>query len=128
MMGRHETHASPAQQRIANLMPLGGLADAAVRRGSAWQRLSSKKTRHSQAHSRSLRAGTARAGQVWQSIWHGRVASGKNWAGRGQNVWNWRPSRRARRQRRSEAEGCYLTGLMSAWQCDGPRRRFASEC
>jgi hypothetical protein len=26
LMGRHETHASPAQQRIANLMPLGGLA------------------------------------------------------------------------------------------------------
>jgi protein-L-isoaspartate(D-aspartate) O-methyltransferase len=26
LMGRHETQASPAQQRIANLMPLGGLA------------------------------------------------------------------------------------------------------
>jgi len=26
LMGRHETHASPAQQRIANLIPLGGLA------------------------------------------------------------------------------------------------------
>jgi protein-L-isoaspartate(D-aspartate) O-methyltransferase len=26
MMGRHETRASPAQQQIANLMPLGGLA------------------------------------------------------------------------------------------------------
>lgn len=26
MMGRHEAHASPAQQRIASLMPLGGLA------------------------------------------------------------------------------------------------------
>lgn len=26
LMGRHEAHASPAQQRIANLMPLGGLA------------------------------------------------------------------------------------------------------
>lgn len=26
LMGRHETYASPAQQRIANLMPLGGLA------------------------------------------------------------------------------------------------------
>ncbi len=25
MMGRHEAHASPSQQRIANLMPLGGL-------------------------------------------------------------------------------------------------------
>ena len=25
-MGRHEAYASPAQQRIANLMPLGGLA------------------------------------------------------------------------------------------------------
>jgi hypothetical protein len=26
LMGRHEAYASPAQQRIANLMPLGGLA------------------------------------------------------------------------------------------------------
>ena len=33
MMGRHETHASPAQQRIANLMPLGGLADAGCSKG-----------------------------------------------------------------------------------------------
>ena len=33
MMGRHETHASPAQQRIANLMPLGGLADAGGSKG-----------------------------------------------------------------------------------------------
>ena len=40
----------------------------------------------------------------------------------GAGFWKWRPGRRARRQRRSEAEGCYLTGLMSAWQCDGPRR------
>ena len=27
LMGRHEAYASPAQQRIANLMPLGGLAE-----------------------------------------------------------------------------------------------------
>lgn len=33
MMGRHETHAGPAQQRIANLMPLGGLADAGGSKG-----------------------------------------------------------------------------------------------
>jgi hypothetical protein len=33
MMGRHETHASPAQQRIANLMPLGGLADVGGSKG-----------------------------------------------------------------------------------------------
>jgi hypothetical protein len=33
MMGRHETHASPAQQRIANLMPLGGIADAGGSKG-----------------------------------------------------------------------------------------------
>jgi len=33
MMGRHETHASPAQQRIANLMPVGGLADAGGSKG-----------------------------------------------------------------------------------------------
>jgi hypothetical protein len=33
MMGRHETHASPAQQRIANLMPLGGVADAGGSKG-----------------------------------------------------------------------------------------------
>jgi protein-L-isoaspartate(D-aspartate) O-methyltransferase len=30
MLGRHEAHASSAQQRIANLMPLGGLAHVGV--------------------------------------------------------------------------------------------------
>lgn len=33
MMGRHETRASPAQQRIPNLRPLGGLADAGGSKG-----------------------------------------------------------------------------------------------
>lgn len=33
LMGRHEAYASPAQQRIANLMPLGGLAQVGSKGG-----------------------------------------------------------------------------------------------
>jgi protein-L-isoaspartate(D-aspartate) O-methyltransferase len=33
MMGRHEARATPAQQRIANLMPLGGLAEVGASGG-----------------------------------------------------------------------------------------------
>ena len=122
MMGRHETHASPAQQRIANLMPLGGLADAGGSKGlgvavfvfeeDETQPGSFKITTCGYGPGGpSLAKHLARQGCVWEEL--GTL---------GQTLWKRRPGRRARRQRRSEAEGRHLTGLMSAWQCDGPRR------